>query len=776
MKFRYIVSAVSILALAACQSKDDPKPGPQPEPPVIEPVTLSLSSSFQNQTKTALGELSAGVYPVYWTDGDRVCVNGVKSSTAFGLEENCTSADFTVRGVEAPYHIVYPSIICGEISEEGSASVTIPVAQAYVKDSFASGSAILYGSTEGTSCQLRNLCGVIRLPLLKGAEWGGNIKTITISSKSTESPLSGEFILDTVEGGLEPVECDASVFLSLPAEGINLDASTPEYFFISIPGGDYPQGFSIILGSDEGTMLCDWVGETAVPAGIVVSLDPIAYRPNNTKLIDSIDSWNEFAAAVNAGDYERWLDPDTGEATIVADISYGGDLTLIDALPAGMVINGGGHIIKRASATEPLFTLINEGATVKNLTIGGNRTGLCAVSTDDRGTGNLAAYNRGTIDNCVNQMNVTLSDIDRVLKIGGMVTDNAGVIKDSRNEGDIVLNFNISANRNVYGGSFAAVAHRNLDSVQYCGDFINCVNKGSIVINRTATGIFSMTKFSLGGIVGCVEQGTKDGEHSLIQGCTNSGNITYWQDSKHTNANYGYAVGGIVGRNCQIAQGPDYYFYVGGANATSYSGYYVEIKDCSFTGNIDASIYSAAGAFNMSGARQVYVGGVVGCFQSAWDNPAVISGCTVKGDIRTGHTSTSDCTGGICGGAGYGTISNCTVDANFGLSRNTLCTATNLGFVGGAVGFVTRDLTLKDCAVSIGYDKGSAAKTGGVGFVCAVAKHTNISANVATSGMATLTLAGENTFTGTIGGTPVTADQAIPGGSLGRVVGSVTIK
>lgn len=775
MNFKHIFPLAFVLALVSCQSKDDPKPDPKPDP-IAEPVTLSLSSGFRDQTKTVLGELSGGVYPVYWTDGDRICVNGVKSSTAYGLEDKCVNADFTVEGVKAPYHIVYPSIICGNISEDGVASVSIPAAQAYTKGSFADMSAILYGSTEGTSCELRNLCGVVRIPLLKGAEWGGNIKSITLSSKSTDAPLSGEFSLDTVEGSLVSISSDASVLLSLPASGVDLDAVTPEYFLISVPGGEYPEGFSIILGSDEGNMLCDWTGETAVPAGIVVTLEPIAYKPNNTKLIDGIDSWNEFAAAVNAGDYERWLDPETGEATVVADISYGGDLTTIESVPAGMVINGGGHIIKRASASEPLIVLINEGATVKNLTIGGNRTGLSASATDDRGTGNLAAFNRGTIENCVNQMNVSLQDMDRPLKIGGMVTDNAGLIKDCRNEGDITINLNISANRNLYGGCFAALAHRNVNSTQYCGDFIGCVNKGSIVINRTATGIFSFTRFALGGIVGCVEQGTKDGEHTLISGCSNSGNITCWQDSKHTSTNYGYSVGGILGRNCVISAGPDFYYYVGGANATSYSGYYVEIKDCDFTGSIDASVYSAGGAFTMSGARQVYVGGVVGSLQSAWDSPADISGCTVKAEIRSGNTSTADCTGGICGGGGYATISDCTAEASFALSRNTLCTATCLGFIGGAVGFVTRDLTLKDCSVTMKYDKTGTSKVGGAGFVCAVAKHSNISANVATTGMATLTLEGTNSFSGTIAGAAVTAADVTASGSLGRVVGTVTIK
>ncbi|MBO4447628.1 MAG: hypothetical protein J5764_05845 [Bacteroidales bacterium] len=762
---------IPALLFAACNPLN-PDPGTDPgTDPAVEPVTLSLSSQFGS--RTTLGTLSNGVYPVYWSNGDRICVNGVKSTTLHGLADKTVTADFTVEGVTAPFHIVYPSLICDAMDAAGKASIQLPVAQAWIPGSFANLSAVLYGSTEGTGAELQNLCGVVRIPLCKGSEFGGTIRTITLSSASPSAPLSGSFTLDTTNGSLEAVEGGSSVFLSLPPEGVALSEESPVSFFLSLPAGRYPDGFSILLESAEGNMLCSWTEQTEVPAGIVVSLPQINFKPKSTKLIDGIDSWNEFATAMNAGDSGRWIDPETGEINLVADISYGGDLVMVNELPAGVVFNGGGHTIKRANATEPLFLLVAEGATLKNLTVGGAR--VAASSVEDRGTGNLAAFNRGTIENCASDMAVTLTKLDKNCILAGLVTDNAGVLQDCSNNGDISVTFNISANRIVYGGGVAARGQRNLGDQKCSGQFINCENRGNIVIKRSATGIFSFTKFAIGGICGIVTQGNSDGVFSHFENCTNSGSITCWQDDKHTNTNYAYSVGGIVGRSCVYSEGPDFYYFIGGTNATSYEGNYLEIVNCNNTGTIDVSIYSATVANNMSGARQVYVGGIAGCMQSNWADRSVIRGCNCAADIRVGHAARADCTGGIVGGVGYVDISNCKTNVNISLSKNNLYAATYMGVGGGIAGFVMRDTKIADCDITLNYDFSGASYIG-AGFVGLVAKNSNIKANVENNGFATLTLEGTNWFSGSIGSSPVTAENVAYPSSLGVINGSITIK
>ncbi len=770
MKKKLSLIFLAAVALACRQVSPEVVPDPGTEP-ALPPVTLELSSSFAS--KTTLGTLSDGVYPVYWSNGDRICVNGVKSSTLYGLPERTVNARFTVEGVKAPYHIVYPSLFCTAMDAGGMATLDLPVAQAWIPGSFANLSAVLYGSTEGTGATLRNLCGVVRVPIVKGNDAGALIRTVTISSASTEAPISGSFTLDTKDGTLTPVEGNSSVFLSLPAQGVALSDSEPVSFFISVPAGAYPDGFSIILEGPEGKMLCQWTEQTEIPAGYVVSLPELAFNAGSTKLIDGIDAWNEFASAMNEGDIERWIDPETGEINLVSDISYGGNLTAVNELPAGIVFNGGGHVIKRANATEPLFVLVAEGATLKNLTVGGTRVAPSSVA--DRGTGNLAAFNRGTIENCVSDMTVTVTRHDKDLIIGGLVTDNAGILRDCKNTGDISISLNISANRTVYGGAIAARAQRNLGESLYSGTFINCENKGNIVVKRTATGIFSLTKFALGGICGIVTQGTSDGVHARFENCTNSGSVTYWQDDKHTNANYGYAVGGILGRSCLISSSSDHYVNIGGSSATSYDGYYVEIENCTNTGSVDASIYSATATITMSGARQVYVGGIAGLLQSNYDDWSIIRGCTCVGNIRVGHSASADCTGGLVGGAGQLNIIGCKADVNISLSRNTLLPATKMGYAGGAVGFVFRDMKIADCDICLNYDTYGASVLG-AGFVGLVASNANLKTYVENSGSATMTLEGTNLFSGTISGEPVTVLDVSCQSSKGVINGELTLK
>lgn len=761
------------MALAIACAKNTQQ-GPDPTP-VVSDVTLDLYSGLS--TKTMLGEDTGdGNWSVYWTDGDRVCVNGVKSTTLFDIPAKTSNADFTVSGVSAPYYIVYPSIICSGMDSEGVASIELPSAQAYREGTFATaGSAVLYACTSENSTELKNLCGIVKLPVVKGSEFGKVISRITLSSSSSSAPLSGSFTLDTKTGEMKAVEGGSTVFVSLPAEGVELDESDETDFYLSVPSGEYPDGFSLVLTGPEGSMISSWTEDTEISAGKIMLAETISFKPKNTKFIDGIDTWNEFAQAVNDGDYQRWLDPDTGEATLVADISYGGDLTLISTLPDGMVLNGNGHTIKRAKATEPLVSLVSEGATIKNLTVGGVR--VSASATSDRGTGNLCAYNRGLIDNCVNDMAVNVTSWDKDLIIGGLVTDNAGVIKDSKNIADISVSLAISANRTVYGGGIAARGWRNLNSNvdKFNGDFINCENKGSIIVNRTSSGNYSLTKLALGGICGAIEQGSSSGEFCLFDGCRNSGNITYWQDDKHTSTNYGYAFGGIVGRCCKINQGPDFYYYVGGATVDAHDGYYVKLNNCTNEGNIDVSLYTATMAPGQSGARQCYIGGLIGSLQSNWEDWAEIKDCTVNCEIRSGHLSANEMVGGLCGAYGYANASGCKVNLTVGPTKTTLLLAKYMGVAGASFGFPCRDCTLKDSEFWIKYEKGNLGAND-AGFVGYAGKNDNIKTHVITNGYATLTLEGTNTFSGTINGKAVTAENMMAPKSTGRVIGSITIK
>ena len=61
----------------------------------VTEITLSLEES-----RTQLGEKAGESYPLYWSNGDKISVNGVESN-AITVGENATVASFTVPGTLA---------------------------------------------------------------------------------------------------------------------------------------------------------------------------------------------------------------------------------------------------------------------------------------------------------------------------------------------------------------------------------------------------------------------------------------------------------------------------------------------------------------------------------------------------------------------------------------------------------------------------------------------------------------------------------------------------
>ena len=67
-------------------------------------LTLSISSN-----RTSLGEKVGNTYPLYWSKGDKVAVNGIASSGVEIDADNSSKATFEFEKVISyPYNITYP--------------------------------------------------------------------------------------------------------------------------------------------------------------------------------------------------------------------------------------------------------------------------------------------------------------------------------------------------------------------------------------------------------------------------------------------------------------------------------------------------------------------------------------------------------------------------------------------------------------------------------------------------------------------------------------------
>ena len=676
-----ILHAVALAAVlstvSGCEKSGDGSL-PKPEPAVEESVSLSLGSGAI--TKTILGEPNGASYPVYWCEGDRIAVNGKRSEPLHGIGDRVTDATFSVSGVSAPYGVVYPSWICGAMDGE-TAEITLQTVQRWTSGSFSNGSAVLYGRSDA--------------------------KDVTLTSLG--EPLAGKFNLNLADGNLTAVDAGQSISLSLPEGGFAAgsdgdpdsdaastvgDSKAVELNFC-VPAGEYAEGFNLTITEKYGRkMVIELRENTAVGSGVIVGWEAQTFVPSGALIITDPESWNTFAAAVNAGDYSQWKNPTSGEISIVANVTSADDLVQIESWDG--VLNGGGYTITRNSISKPLIKSITETGVVKNLKLGGLRTKPGANSSAA-----LAATNLGLVENCENRAALSVT-VDAVLHFCGLVEANGGVMRDCTNSADFEINLPFSANHEFMGGGLAFRPDaKGADGTTRLGTFEGCRNTGNITVKKEATAASDLYKCAVGGILASAYGGTAE-SFVTLKNCVNDGNITIWENTfKNGGAQGAYSIGGIIGRIAPLL-GNTSCSYVNPTPGAAV-GFYAEIIGCSNSGTIDvcSSIDSGASS-GMSGARQCYVGGIAGIVVGLSAKPVKIDGCTNTGRILAGGTlKPCSLVGGILGGTAFSEISSCTNNGSFGLTANTLAKPqAQIGAVGGIVAHilkVTPVPTIKGC-------------------------------------------------------------------------------
>lgn len=280
-----------------------------------------------------------------------------------------------------------------------------------------------------------------------------------------------------------------------------------------------------------------------------------------------------------------------GNTFINQYIKLNADITGLDrkigifATPFAGTFDGNNHTLTvnykhgSAVANQGVFGTIGSTALIKDLTVKGQ---LVSEYTGSANMGGVVGVNNaGTIQNCDSYVNMTLAGY----QCGGIVGRNlGGSITDCNNFGNILTTSNITGNNSRGIGGIAGYLNINAKTTitncnnfgkiessgtqiggivgfsngakNYIHEIINCRNEGEIVssstINATSNeGVGGMIGFSLytkiknstnigditakcsqvAGIVGKVS------DYSVIEGCTNSGNVIGYNQ-----------VGGIAGR------------------------------------------------------------------------------------------------------------------------------------------------------------------------------------------------------------------------------------
>lgn len=257
----------ALVFFCTCSAEERPAPS--------EEVT-ELSVTLPQEFKTTLGPSIDGTRKVYWSNGDRLALNGVASHPLSGIADAASSANFTFPGViNAPYRILYPSSFWKD-----ETTITLPSVQNYCAGSFAVDTEPLAGymGTASGKPALSHLCGVVQLSVRKDPGMGAvSLAGVRISGNHGEQ-MCGDFSIDytvpslTAAGGADAVELTV---------GEELSASDALDLFIVVPALSFEEGFTVVL-TDNAHRTMTKVRSSAVTfsAGSIVKMAPFSFVPS----------------------------------------------------------------------------------------------------------------------------------------------------------------------------------------------------------------------------------------------------------------------------------------------------------------------------------------------------------------------------------------------------------------------------------------------------------------------------------------------------------------
>ena len=658
-------------------------------------ITLSLEES-----RTQLGAKAEGVYPLFWSEGDAISVNGVASTALTAQQAGASAATFTIDGtVAAPYCIAYPAAPAGQVLfaenqvHAGNGTFGNGVSTMYA-----------YGSTEGV--QLNHLTGVLKIGVT-----GADKLTFAQISTADRAPIAGAFALNFESGELEATATASSVINYSFGEGVQLSGDAT-YIHVAVPAGVYDELYVTLYDVNGGVMYATVKAGESKPLAVGTVREfsaPIVYTANsNVFVVRDAASLKAFAEAVNEANSFY-----TQDVLMVADVDMTGEeWTSLNWDSARMntdgdvallaTFHGNGYAIK--GLTAPLFDTLT--ANVKGLH-------LRDVNINESVRPNVGALARWATARTLTEKDTrmdTLATASQIAKPTISHCSAKGELKVDCKE------FTYDANR--YKPAYAPFSIGGLIAVNFSCDVMDCVNEINMDIDQiVADGNTTALHPWIGGVVGYSELllETKLGTHNTVvpnyYRLENKGNIDYFDPyTEFSTSKYSkteVALGGVIGANSNVSYEGSIHDLVnrgtinvsGGLGNSSYIGGCIgrpssgDGKNFYNYGKITAKDIKA---------RYLIIGGVFGWMASVkhsmWENAHNYGAIEVK-NVNFFQT----CIGGTIGGAMSDSkyeltnhISNSSNNAPITISEATQLTGhTSTAYfrVGGFAAWVQHNMT-----------------------------------------------------------------------------------
>ena len=600
-------------------------------------ITLSLEES-----RTQLGEKAGDLYPLQWSEGDKISVNGVESNALSASEAGQAAATFSVADTPTkPYCIAYPAAAAGKVVFADKQTHTS-------NTTFGSGVATMYGYSEDDlgGLSLTHLTGVLKI----GIKGSAKIVLAQISNANRKA-IAGTFDFDFEKGEATATSSSKEIIEYSFGEGVQL-SEEPTYIHAVVPAGEYDKLYVTLYDKDGGVMYATVNTDETKPltAGKVREFSsPIIYSANTSVfVIKDKASLKAFAAEATLS---------AKDALFVADVDMTGEEWTPIEQYAGTV-HGNGYSIK--GMTAPLFGTSYcsiKGLHLKDVNI---------EETEYQYVGALARHITSNI----------WSNTEGLLNDATVVIENCSV------SGKIVMNNQtafVNTSLNDYGECVVAGVVGRIYGV----NISDCVNKANIEVKQFfplghATSLYP----SVGGVAGYVSYCTQKGSGTDVKVLSNVNNLTNYgtisvTDNSYTGetnvAKYSTLkpyVGGVVG--CAHADNTECEIH----HVTNYGDITLSGKmgnGCTLSGTFGyVATYNGSHFYNHGNltfkdgvTRYIYVGGGVGYCGSK----TVLDNVHNYGNVTLAESAT--CGSLICGGLigyqasgtaypadGHGSISN----------------------------------------------------------------------------------------------------------------------
>ena len=730
MKTRYYLLSLAAVALLASCAKEMPAPVDNPGEAQFKTY---LTVGIAPETKTHMEDNAGTSHKVFWSNGDKIAVNGTASETLAGLADDVQSTTFSFSGVlSTPYNVVYPSSIFSDATH-----VTLPEVQTFADGGFADGMFPMAGySADGSSITISHLCAVLKISIKRatsGTIDEDNIVAVRFRGCNNEK-VNGSFEIDYTAPALTAAtgtgsETEVRVVKSQATSSTAID------YYLVVPAREYEHGFEIIVQDASGHIMTKSAGTSGgktLVAGKLYTLPEFEFVPTDTELgvvIATASDLVNFAIAFNNKEYGEDVVA-TVTNDLVFDANTSADFNATNGIGqkknvngatednyfAG-VFNGNGKTISGLQATVPVFAFTQTGSLIENLTLD-NSCSLTIESTDENEVhGVLVGRSKGLVKNCTSNANVVIENAAKIATgshhFGGLVGRNyGGTIKNCLVTGNItcsqtvtvaVDNQDNSTNAFYIGG----IAGSNADSGSVTGsDFTGniTISDGNTYGGISATYTYNNgTKdvsgglyFYIGGIVGYADNGTIKSCTSGIDGTARSidargtfvpavGGILGWSktstSSEISNCN-NYMTLAVASNGARTDTTP---LRIGGIAARAAA----DIKNCNNSGPISS----------VSNSTTVYLGGIVadGINVSDCDNNSTGTITRTNAEASTGQTNRYIYMGGIMGANNTaGDVKNCNNKAS--ITSNTTGTSTSTAIdMGGIVGSATKQIDIASC-------------------------------------------------------------------------------